>query len=218
MRLAALIIPELERRFSSQRLRVLSVPDPFAIFDPVWADFGRLELHDDDDEVTAYFGTFTHSISAATREKQRSARTRRFVRRLLKFYWERSLTKSNSMATRGAVDSENIPQVRAMDGSSRAWYGGARSVVGFGLVLFPMREEHFVIRACRQSRSEFPSHQWFDQSVQTTALRSGTRENSRAFAVTSGAPWRRAWPAIMTAEGPMGMPSARRSARMCCAA
>lgn len=71
MRLAALIIPELERRFSSQRLQVLSAPNPFAIFDPVWADFGRLELHDDDDEVTAYFGSFTHShFSGHAREAE----------------------------------------------------------------------------------------------------------------------------------------------------
>ena len=52
--------PLVLERFANRNASAYPRLAPFVSFPPVWSDFGDVELHDDLDEVTIYFGTFAH--------------------------------------------------------------------------------------------------------------------------------------------------------------
>ena len=61
MTLATLLRPKIAAAFADQCAILHEGLEPFLTFEPKWADFGALELFDDEDEVTIYYGIFTHA-------------------------------------------------------------------------------------------------------------------------------------------------------------
>ena len=71
------LLPELQRVFSSMKMKTGFAPDPIAIFSPIHPDIGEVAIWDDGDEATIAIGEITHghfnpydqSLSEAEREK-----------------------------------------------------------------------------------------------------------------------------------------------------
>src|SRR5262249_59340172 len=56
--LAEVLIPKLQQRFSHHGMRVAA--SPCAVFPPMYAEFGEIQIYDDGDELTVVAGNFTH--------------------------------------------------------------------------------------------------------------------------------------------------------------
>ena len=60
MMLSKRFVERLEGRFAGQTVQLHSGPSPFVSFAPINPSWSTIEICDDEDELTIYFGGFTH--------------------------------------------------------------------------------------------------------------------------------------------------------------